>query len=337
MSEADTVLRAQGCMLGQIAGDALGSMVEFKSAREIERLYPGGPNLIEGSRRFATLPGQPTDDSELAILLARSIVSAGRYDQEAAARAYAWWYESHPFDIGGATRQALSAGSRGRKEGKPVAPAEEAGADQATEANGALMRVSPLGVYGWRLEESALSELARQDCRLTHPSKVCQDANVAYVLTIARAIGTGETGADLHSHARSAAERLKLHPKVVNAIANAEAAPPADFMIHQGWVLVALQSAFYQLTHATSFEEGVVDTVRRGGDTDTNAAVAGALLGAVHGPAAVPRQWRDAILSCTPDKASPAVRQPRPRELWPVDCLEIAVGLCEHAQKAGPP
>lgn len=164
MKEDDAVVRrAQGCLLGQIAGDALGSMVEFRSAQEIEQLHPGGPRLIEGSRQFRTLPGQPTDDSELAILLARSIVSGGRYDQEAAAKAYVWWYRSGPFDIGRATRQALSAGSRALDQGKPVAPAEEQGADPSTEANGALMRVSPLGIYGWKLEESGLAEFARQD------------------------------------------------------------------------------------------------------------------------------------------------------------------------------
>ena len=66
-------------------------------------------------------------------------------------------------------------------------------------------------------------------------------------------------------------------------------------------------------------------TVRRGGDTDTNAAVAGALLGAVHGREAVPLQWRSMVLSCRPH----ALRAPRPRPMgyWPVDVLEIAERL----------
>jgi len=56
-------------------------------------------------------------------------------------------------------------------------------------------------------------------------------------------------------------------------------------------MLLALQNAFYQLLHASSLERGVVDTVRAGGDTDTNAAIAGALLGAVHGRDVIPQQW----------------------------------------------
>jgi ADP-ribosylglycohydrolase len=94
-----------------------------------------------------------------------------------------------------------------------VATAEKKGSDPATEANGALMRVSPLGIYGWKLEEQALVEFARQDCRLTHPNKICQDANVVFVLTIARAIKTGD-------------------------MENAAASPPADFITHKGWVLL---------------------------------------------------------------------------------------------------
>ncbi len=88
---------------------------------------------------------------------------------------------------------------------------------------------------------------------------------------------------------------------------------------------VALQNAFHELLHAPSLEEGVVATVRRGGDTDTNAAIAGALLGAVHGREAVPAQWRAMVLSCRP--VPPRAREPRPRAYWPVDALEIAERL----------
>ena len=88
---------------------------------------------------------------------------------------------------------------------------------------------------------------------------------------------------------------------------------------------IALQNAFHELLHAPSLEEGVVATVRRGGDTDTNAAIAGALLGAVHGREAVPAQWRSMILSCRP--LPPRARRPRPRACWPTDLLEIAERL----------
>jgi hypothetical protein len=92
-----------------------------------------------------------------------------------------------------------------------------------------------------------------------------------------------------------------------------------------GFVLIALQNAFHELLHATSVEDGVVRTVRRGGDTDTNAAIAGALLGAVHGRDGVPAQWRRMVLSCRPTPSRAAV--PRPMEFWPADAYELAERL----------
>ena len=110
------------------------------------------------------------------------------------------------------------------------------------------------------------------------------------------------------------------------ALQDAEHAPPDDYLRHQGWVLIALQNAFYQLLHAANFEEGVVATVMAGGDTDTNAAIAGALLGAVYGRHAVPRPWLRAVLSCRPlrgtNTAHPAARSSGPwtRWSWPSRC-----------------
>ena len=65
----------------------------------------------------------------------------------------------------------------------------------------------------------------------------------------------------------------------------------------------------------------------RGGDTDTNAAIAGALLGAVYGLESVPAQWRDALLNCLPEAGRRQVQHPRPECFWPVEALHIAERL----------
>jgi len=70
-----------------------------------------------------------------------------------------------------------------------------------------------------------------------------------------------------------------------------------------------------------------VDTVMRGGDTDTNAAVCGALLGAVWGRNVIPAQWSECALNCRPVAGQPHVRRPRPECFWPVDALELVEGL----------
>ena len=75
------VNRAQGCLLGQLAGDALGSLVEFQSPEEIRRNYPKGVQELADGGTWNTIAGQPTDDSEMALLLARMLTksASGRW------------------------------------------------------------------------------------------------------------------------------------------------------------------------------------------------------------------------------------------------------------------
>lgn len=77
------------------------------------------------------------------------------------------------------------------------------------------------------------------------------------------------------------------------------------------------------------WRERKVDTVMRGGDTDTNASIAWALLGAVYGRAGVPQGREQALLNCRPEAGRPEVMRPRPEVFWPVDALEVVEGLVE--------
>jgi ADP-ribosyl-[dinitrogen reductase] hydrolase len=122
---------------------------------------------------------------------------------------------------------------------------------------------------------------------------------------------------------------MTVETPLMKAILNAANTAPSDYCHQQGWVLIAFQNALWQLLHAPTLEAGVVDTVMRGGDTDTNAAIAGALLGAVYGRSAIPVQWVDKLLSCRPHAGNPRVQHPRPECFWPVDVLEIARALLE--------
>ena len=72
----------------------------------------------------------------------------------------------------------------------------------------------------------------------------------------------------------------------------------------------------------------MIETVSEGGDTDTNAAIVGALLGAAQGRAAVPDQWRRMVLSCRAADLLGAP-EPRPQTYWADDLLELAEGLLD--------
>jgi ADP-ribosyl-[dinitrogen reductase] hydrolase len=298
--------RAQGCLLGQAAGDSLGALVEFRSAHDIAAAGDG-PRVLEDGGHWQLLAGQPTDDTEMALALARSIVQTGRYDPRAALSAYHAWAASGPFDMGQTTTAALA--------GSPLGE---------SQANGSLMRASPLGIFAYALPDAVAVRTARMDSGTTHPHRVCGDSVAAYVIAVARAIRTGGGAEETYRAALSWA-RAEAVPAVAEALARAATTAPECDGAHAGWVLIALQNAFYELLHAPSLEEGVVATVRRGGDTDTNAAIAGALLGAVHGRDAVPFQWKQMVLSCRPIPSRAA--RPRPSSYWPVDVYELAEGL----------
>ncbi|AKH19903.1 ADP-ribosylglycohydrolase family protein [Sedimenticola thiotaurini] len=302
--------RAQGCLLGQLAGDALGSLVEFQTPEEIKHRYPKGVRELADGGTWNTLAGQPTDDSEMALLLARMLTERGTYDPDAALQAYQFWLDSNPFDCG----LTISDGLRGCP-------------NVDSEANGAMMRISPLGILGANHPLEKVSDWAMQDAGLTHPNLVCLQANALFAMAIAHAITSGCEADTLYQNINQWAADLAVDPILMHAITKAAAAPPADYVQQQGWVLTAFRNALWQLLNAPSFEAGVVDTVMRGGDTDTNAAICGALLGAVYGLDAIPAQWVDQVLNCRPKAGHPGVHRPRPECFWPVDALELATQL----------
>ena len=89
--DIDMLSRAQGCLLGQLAGDSLGSLVEFRALDDIRREYPNGVHKLADGGTWNTIAGQPTDDSDMALLLARMPADQGRYDHEGARKTYIFW------------------------------------------------------------------------------------------------------------------------------------------------------------------------------------------------------------------------------------------------------
>ncbi|HZS68875.1 MAG TPA: inositol monophosphatase family protein [Burkholderiales bacterium] len=299
--------RAQGVLLGQVIGDSLGSLVELKPAAEIAQHYPQGVRELADGGIYHTIAGQPTDDSELALTLARAVIQHKGYDAAKVLDAYRAWLTSRPVDVGMTTEKGLLG----------LVTSE-------SESNGSLMRCSPIGV--WAAGDPALAaRTARDDSALTHPNPICLEACAAYCAAIA----AGVAGASAAEMVEVAAAQSKgpAHEAVKRG---AKGVAPADFFTHQGWVLLALQNAFYCL-QSHEFEDALVQTVGRGGDTDTNAAIAGALLGACHGRDAIPARWITPVLACRPLAEAGATRA-RPMEYWPDDLLELAEALLNRGQ-----
>ena len=304
VADAHRLARAQGCLLGQAIGDSLGSRIEFESAAHIARVYPQGVRELANGGARRTIAGQPTGGTEMALALARSMLAAGRYDANAAFAAYREWLASTPFDVGTTIGAALS--------GEP---------NSASQSIGSLMRVSPIGIWATG-DPARAAAAAREDSALTHPNPVCGDACAAYVAAIAAGIAGGSRDAMLSAALAHASATHATSParRAIARAAQGEAVRDST----SGWVLIALQNAFFHLLHASDFEEALIATVKPGGDT--NAAVAGALLGAALGIEAIPHRWVAPVLACRP-LAEVDVARPRPMHYWPDDLLEIAEGL----------
>lgn len=327
-ADPEILSRAQGCILGQFAGEMLGMPTENMDAEDIRRLHPDGLTHISDGQTVLLPLGihhpqpalaQLTDDGEMAIMLARARAEQGRFDASAVLNAYKFWWNSPAFGFGPTTRSALELGIL----------------DPDSQANGALMRVSPLGIFGANYDPTQVADWARQDSRLTHTHAVCQDSSAVFAASIARAIRTGNDAASLHQWIAGWSEETGIDDSVIDALrraADCEPSYPNDPSMSSGtpmrlWALAALHNAFWQLLHADSLAAGVVDTVMRGGDTDTTAAICGALMGAVHGREAMPDQWTNAVINCRPRPEQPNVFKPRPEVFWPTDALELAYKL----------
>jgi ADP-ribosylglycohydrolase len=315
--------RAVGCLLGQVVGDSLGSLVEFRSAEDIARHYPDGVRDLADGGTWNTIAGQPTDDSELALDLARTLIGLSDWSAEAVAEAYAGWLASRPFDVGGTTRQALSAAVRATKD---KAAAARAAANRESQSNGALMRCAPIGL--WARDPMEAAAAARADAELTHPHLVCQAASASFAAAIAAAIG----GADRTAMLADAEAALdgSAEADMRAALKRArDGEGPREFIRQQGWVLIAWQDAFRHLAAGTLVEAALIETLASGGDTDTNAAICGALLGAAEGGGGIPTRWVLPVLACRPAQELGAP-QPRLARYWPDDLLEIAEALVKR-------
>src|SRR3982750_4623145 len=75
--------------------------------------------------------------------------------------------------------------------------------------------------------------------------------------------------------------------------------PELDLYRTAGFVRVAFRLAFWHVVRPASWRAAVTDVASRGGDSDTNAAIVGALLGARDGARAIPASWIDRVLGAT--------------------------------------
>lgn len=278
--------RYEGTLLGLATADALGGAVEFMPRQAIKRAHPEGVREITGGGPHGLRPGEVTDDTAMALAIARACTEEG-IDLDQVAANFLEWYRSDPKDIGITTSRALGkldAGVPWREVGDRMmqeTPAKLAG-------NGSVMRCAPVALR-FRHDRAALREISLETARMTHADPMAMWGSVALNQAIAYLLD----GGTLDDLVPATIEDVE-NDEVVTTIREATDRAYEDVR-SGGFVLETLGASFWSLTHRDSAEEAIVTAVSMGDDTDTTGAVTGTLAGAHYGADAIPSRWLEVL------------------------------------------
>lgn len=328
--------RARGALLGLAVGDALGATLKGKglAAPPFPKLHTGH-NQMTGGGPCGLTPGQVSDETHQAILVAQSLRTLRAFNADDLIQRYRSW-ASVAFDLPDQVKEVLE---HGRSTGFPLESAKAVWLKHQKRANSnsPLARAAPIGVLFSR-ETDLRAKTSADECALTHYDPRCQLACVALNSVIGHSIHrVKETKEQLVSFASSematgAAHFGKKDKEFVRDTNEALALLRADLKlaadddpklygpelhVHQTpqVVRVAFRYAFWHFFHAPSFEAALVDVVNRGGDTDANAAVTGALLGAFYGEKEIPARWKAEVLGALEWGKGPFANEYHPKRL----------------------
>jgi ADP-ribosyl-[dinitrogen reductase] hydrolase len=300
--------RAVGALLGLATGDALGAPFEFRRSSAIPTPLPTFALPWMGSP-----PGTWTDDTAMARNLWCSLIEhEGALVEDDLLRRHVRWLETHPPDVGHLTRRVLMAWSSGSEHA--AREYFDARGPEVSAGNGSVMYCAPLGVARARQPDRLIVEAPALSA-LTHWDERCRTACLAVTLTVAALVRGVEpepaVGAALQDvRDREGGEELEY------LVSEAGRSRPLDGP-DQGFALFTAGVALQVAAEGRSVEDGLRFVVGLGGDTDTNAAVAGSLLGARDGLAGIPVDWvatltdRDQLLTEAAALAEIAARSRR--------------------------
>lgn len=289
--------RAVGALVGQAVGDALGAFAEFGPAGQYSERFPSpvltGTGEMIGGGVFGWAPGEFTDDTQMALALAESLVAFdGRFDPAHTFERFVGWVQGAR-DVGSTTSAAL-------RSGKPWHQAAEAGHQLLgrSGSNGGVMRVVPVGIAGVRWGRIDTWLIAFDQARLTHFDPSVGVGAMVVAELVRSAIVSGVF--DPHAHIRVASfDVLPGVPKEecdrYAALLSPKWSPFTDDGPSNGAATTCVAQAVWAVRSTSSFADAVIAAINLGGDTDTVAAVTGALAGAVYGLQGIPSRWVTAV------------------------------------------
>ncbi len=280
--------RFVGSILGLAIGDALGMPFEGWSPDQIRQNWNDRAFLPSPPRGLGA--GQYTDDTLMAICHLKSLIDSGGMVPEDTAQKFIEWFDSGNLrGIGRSTAISMQRLKKG-------SPWQESGAvGEFAAGNGGAMRIAPVGLFLYN-DIPSLKEAVHQAVVLTHNNTEAIAGATAVAYMVARA-AKGDLEPDT---AITETREFVGHSAVSKNLAKAETLlrdgtrpeEALDILGTSGYVVETVASAaFCFLYSPQDFEGTVANAVMGGIDTDTTAAVAGAISGAFNGASKIPQDW----------------------------------------------
>ncbi|GAA4162697.1 hypothetical protein GCM10022286_22000 [Gryllotalpicola daejeonensis] len=280
--------RAVGTVIASAAGDALGAPYEFHAP-----VLPPTPITLHAGGPWEL--GEWTDDTSMAVPILQAVARGRGLDDSTTLAGIVgeWigWCRSAK-DVGIQTKAVLAGIRHVTEEDARTAARAVHDRNGRSGGNGSLMRTGPVALgYLGDGQADAAAAAARRVSELTHFEVDAGDACAVWSLAIRSAILDGTL------ELRTAVDTLPVERASVwhGRLDAAEAALPWELPDNNGWVVAALQAAWSAITHGSSLREVLELAVRAGNDTDTVAAIAGSLAGAVFGASELPDEWVSAL------------------------------------------
>lgn len=267
-NEDRRINKIMGALYGFAIGDAMGATTEFMSADAIKNQYGQVTDIIGGGW-LGIEPGEVTDDTQMMLCVARGMMErltfSGRMAQ--IAKNFESWLSDGPIDVGSTCHAAISENKGHKWESwghRNIERQRKRG--RQDYGNGGLMRcLVPCLAKDFNL--------AREQSKLTHTNKVCDEAIAKYYRAVNHAMDNFEI-------------------------------PPCAHMEPTGHAVNTLNNAMYWVKTTSSFRGAILGAVNDGGDADTIAALSGGLAGARYGYTAIPSEWLEQLEKSVSDELS---------------------------------
>ena len=286
--------KLKGTVYGQAIGDALGLGTEGMTDEDMAWKYPNGithyKEIFQDRHRKRWKIGDWTDDTDMMLCIANAVVKDKGVNLTSIANNFKEWANGEPMGIGENTYKVLTIGDYVEHPLEVSKKIWEMSHEKSA-ANGGLMRTSIVGLF-----PKAVEECASNICRLTHYDPRCVGSCVI-VSELIHSLVYSDKGLSYHQISDIGRKYDERIPEFIDLSLSPDIrALELQDEDSVGYTLRTLSAALWAYWHARTFEEGLLAVVRAGGDADTNAAVACAILGAKFGYQAIPAEYKEGLI-----------------------------------------